>query len=71
MSAYDPLHGDTDATPEPLTLDVELSATRRILAETAPLNIHSHDDMLQAAVALNCRVRALVAVLDAERGDRS
>lgn len=48
---------------------VELAVTRQILDETAPLNIHSHTDMLRAAVALDCRVRAMVAALEAERGE--
>lgn len=69
VSSYDPLHSPDETTSILCSLDVELSVTRRILEETAPLNIHSHDDMLQAAVALNCRVRALMAVLEAERGE--
>ncbi|MFJ8109965.1 hypothetical protein [Streptomyces sp. NPDC096132] len=79
MTSYDPLHGPEKTTPlhgpektTPLvaSLEVELSVTRRILDETAPLNIHSHDDMLKAAVALDCRVRALVAALEAAGGER-
>ncbi|MET9516407.1 hypothetical protein [Streptomyces sp. NPDC002994] len=64
MSAYDPLHGPDDETPEPATLDIELAVTRQVLDETAALNIHSTDAMLQAAVALNIRVRRLLAALD-------
>ncbi|WP_409469091.1 hypothetical protein [Streptomyces sp. HC307] len=70
MTAYDPLHGPDDVTPEPATLDVEIAVTRRILDETVGLNIHSGRDMLQAAVALNARVRALLAAIEAERGGR-
>ncbi|MFE6126779.1 hypothetical protein ACFQ6Q_00680 [Streptomyces sp. NPDC056437] len=65
---YEALHGPDDTTPKPASLDVEIATTRRILDETAPLNIHSFNDMLKAAVALNCRVRALLAVLDNEAG---
>ena len=67
-TTYDPLHGPAETTPEPASLDVEIAVTRRILDETAGLNIHSDSDMLTAAVALNCRVRALLAVLDKEAG---
>lgn len=70
-SAYDPLHGPDDTTPAPETLDIEIAVTRRILDETAALDIHSHADMLNAAVALDCRVRGLLAALDAERGERA
>ncbi|MFJ9474699.1 hypothetical protein ACIRRI_06745 [Streptomyces mirabilis] len=68
-TAYDPLHGPDDTTPEPASLDIEIAVTRRILDETAALNIHDHMDMLKAAVALDCRVRGLLAALDAERGE--
>ncbi|MCX4592354.1 hypothetical protein OG819_22255 [Streptomyces sp. NBC_01549] len=70
MSAsYDPLYGPDDTTPAPESLAVEIAVTRRILDETAVLNIHDDRDMLKAAVALNCRVRGLLAALDAERGE--
>lgn len=69
MSAFDPLHGPDDTIPEPASLDVEIAATRRILDETAGLNIHDADHMLQAAVALNIRVRVLLAAVEAERGE--
>ncbi|MEU8528502.1 hypothetical protein AB0C77_23385 [Streptomyces sp. NPDC048629] len=68
MAPHDPLHGSDDATPEPATLDIEIALTRQILDETATLNIHSRDDMLKAAVALNCRARGLLAALDEEAG---
>lgn len=69
MSACEPLRGPDYTLPAPESLDVEIAVTRRILDETAPLNIHSHGDMLRAAVALDCRVRGLLAALDAERGE--
>lgn len=67
--AYEPLHGPDDLSPAPESLDIEIATTRRIIDETAALNIHDHMDMLKAAVALNCRVRGLLAALDAERGE--
>ncbi|MGV9337869.1 hypothetical protein [Streptomyces sp. NPDC003688] len=71
MSAsYSPLRKAEYGPSFPGSVDRELAATRRILDETASLNIHSHDEMLRAAVALDCRVRGLVAALDAERGER-
>ncbi|MEU1497012.1 hypothetical protein [Streptomyces sp. NPDC005732] len=57
-------------TADVYPLDSEIGITRHVLEEVAALNIHSHDDMLKAAVTLDCRVRALLASLDAERGDR-
>ena len=66
---YEPLREPGHTPPPPASLDIELATTRRILAETAPLNMHSHDDMTRAAVALDCRVRALLAVLDTCRGE--
>lgn len=68
--SYTPLR-EPGYTPEViLSVDDELAITRKVLEETAPLNIHSDTNMLRAAVALDCRVRALVAALDAERGER-
>ncbi|MFF3911562.1 hypothetical protein ACFYZJ_37800 [Streptomyces sp. NPDC001848] len=64
--AYDPLFGPEETTPEPASLEGELRLMRKVLAETASLNIHSHNDMLQAAVALDRRVRGLLAALGAE-----
>ncbi|MFJ1653676.1 hypothetical protein ACIOC2_20260 [Streptomyces sp. NPDC088337] len=66
---YDPLHEPGETTPVPASLDVEIAATRRILDETADRNIHSYGDMLSAAVALNVRVRSLLAAIEAERGE--
>ncbi|MEW2161423.1 hypothetical protein AB0912_00200 [Streptomyces sp. NPDC007084] len=66
---FDPLREPDHVTTDVYPLDIEIAVTRKILAETAPLNIHSYTDMLRAAVALDCRVRALLASLDAERGE--
>ncbi|MGW5335370.1 hypothetical protein [Streptomyces bauhiniae] len=67
---FQPLREPDFTPPAVLSVDAELAITRQILEETAPLNIHSHIDMVKAAVALDCRARALVAALDAERGER-
>ncbi|NEA67531.1 hypothetical protein [Streptomyces sp. SID12488] len=66
---YDPLREPGYTTADFGSLEAEIAVTRRILDETAPLNIHSNDDMLKAAVALDCRVRGLLAALDAKRGE--
>ncbi|NEA61340.1 hypothetical protein [Streptomyces sp. SID12488] len=66
---YDPLREPGYTTTGFESLEAEIAVTRRILDETAPLNIHSSEDMLKAAVALDCRVRGLLAALDAERGE--
>lgn len=71
MSAYDPLHESGKEYPQPASLEVEIAVTRRILDETAGLNIHDSDHMLRAAVALNVRVRSLLAAVEAERGEGS
>ncbi|MCI3240238.1 hypothetical protein [Streptomyces spinosisporus] len=67
-SAHDPLFGPNDPSPEPASLAVEIAASRRILDETAGLNIHDHSAMLHAAVSLNLRLRGVLAALDKERG---
>ena len=69
MSAYDPLH-DPGKTPSgPFNLDTEIAVTRRILDETAGLNIHDNVDMQKAAFSLNARLRRLLAAIEAERGE--
>lgn len=70
MTISEPLREPGYTPPAPASLAMELEITRQVLAETAALNIHSHGDMVSAAVALDCRLRALVAALDAERGER-
>lgn len=67
-TTYVPLFGPDDTVPEPASLEVEVAAARRILAETAGLNIHGYSDMLRAAVSLGCRLRGVLAALDKERG---
>jgi hypothetical protein len=68
MAAFDPLHDPGEATPEHASLAVEIAVTRRILNETAALNIHDDNDMRSAAFALNARIRSLLAAVEAERG---
>jgi len=68
-TTYEPLREPGYTPPDPGSLAAEIAHTREVIAETAALNIHDHMAMLQAAVALDCRVRALVAAFDAERGE--
>lgn len=68
VTAYDPLYDPEHDAPAAYSLDVEIATTRRILDETASLNIHSDRDMLHAAVALNTRLRTLLAAIEAVRG---
>lgn len=70
MTAYDPLHEPGKTPAGPFDLSVEIAATRRVLDETAGLNIHDADHMLQAAFALNARTRALLAAIETDRGER-
>lgn len=67
---YDPLHDPGKTPPVTASLDIEIAVTRQILEETAGRNIHSDSDMRSAAFALNCRIRALLAAIEAERGER-
>ncbi|MEW2424859.1 hypothetical protein AB0911_30465 [Streptomyces nigra] len=69
-TSYTPLHDPARAISEHAHLDVEIAVTREILDETAGLNIHSDDDMRSAAFALNFRLRALLAAIEAERGEK-
>ncbi|MGA5372310.1 hypothetical protein ACPCSD_14680 [Streptomyces griseoincarnatus] len=71
MMVYEPLHDPTRPLPEPASLDIAIALARQVLDETAGLNIHSRADMEKAADTLNFRLRALLAALDAERGERS
>ncbi|MGW2232523.1 hypothetical protein [Streptomyces sp. NPDC001759] len=66
-SPFEPLRDPDYVDSYVYPLDMEIGITRHVLAEVAALNIHSHDDMLKAAVTLDCRVRALLASLDAEQ----
>ncbi|MGW0169187.1 hypothetical protein ACWDWT_29040 [Streptomyces sp. NPDC003343] len=67
--AYEALHGPNDRALDLSSLDIEIACTRRVLDETAPLNIHDHSEMLSAAVKLDIRLRNLLAAIEAERGE--
>lgn len=67
--SYDPLHVPVEEPPFLAPLDVELKLTRQYLGKVATANIHDHTAMLKAAVGLDHRMRALLAALDAERGE--
>ncbi|MFJ7238240.1 hypothetical protein ACIQWB_14055 [Streptomyces olivaceus] len=67
--SYAPLY-DPDKAPEgPFNLDVEIAVTRRILDETAGLNIYDDIDMMNAAFSLDTRLRCLLAAIETERGE--
>ncbi|MHB9862163.1 hypothetical protein [Streptomyces sp. YIM S03343] len=68
-ASYDPLHGPTDTPPYHGTFAQELDTIRQYLDQVATANIHDHTAMVKAAVGLDYRVRALLAALDAERGE--
>lgn len=68
-ASYTPLYGPDDGEPFPLTVAAELRLSRNYLEEAAAANIHDRDAMIKAAVGLEYRLRALVAALDAERGE--
>ncbi|MDU8998224.1 hypothetical protein [Streptomyces mirabilis] len=68
-TAYDPLHGPDEEPPFAASLGIEVKLARRLLDETATANIHDHTEMLTAAASLNYRMRALLAAIDAERGE--
>ncbi|WP_327162842.1 hypothetical protein [Streptomyces zaomyceticus] len=64
-----PLHDperDTLRYVPPLNSAIERA--REVLTEYAGANIHDHNEMLRVAVALDLRLRSLVAALDAEEG---
>ncbi|GKQ38900.1 hypothetical protein [Streptomyces sp. A012304] len=68
-TSYDPLR-EPDAEPQfPASLDGELRLAREYLSQVAGTNIHDHTAMVKAAVGLDHRLRALIAALDAKRGE--
>ncbi|MCI3930201.1 hypothetical protein [Streptomyces sp. AN091965] len=66
--SYDPLHTPGSTVPVPGPLDLEVRLARDVLAEVSTANIHAHIEMIEAAASLDCRLRFLLAALDAERG---
>ena len=69
MNAYSPLYDPSNPPAGPFDLAVEITVTRRLLDETAGLNIHDDTDMMKAAFSLNTRLRCLLAAIQAERGE--
>ncbi|WP_327268790.1 hypothetical protein OG233_14030 [Streptomyces sp. NBC_01218] len=67
--AYTPLFDpETDTAPVVGPVDLALNLARNTLAALAPTNIHNESAVLQAAVRLEIRLRALVAALDQQAG---
>ncbi|MFD6421057.1 hypothetical protein [Streptomyces sp. NPDC060198] len=67
--AYHPLFDPaTDGDTWVPSLDMALELARDTLAMQATANIHDHNAMVRAAVALEDRLRTLVASLDKEAG---
>ncbi|MGJ5897985.1 hypothetical protein ACSCBZ_39465 [Streptomyces niveiscabiei] len=70
MTTYDPLHGVIPQhTVIPGPLNAELRLARELLESVAAWNIHDHNTMVRAAAGLDHRLRALVAAVEAERGE--
>lgn len=69
--SYDPLREPDAARPFPASVDNELRISRRYLNEVAGVNIHDHTAVVKAAVGLDYRLRALIAAIEAERGERA
>ncbi|MFI0772335.1 hypothetical protein ACH4TQ_46830 [Streptomyces sp. NPDC021218] len=67
--SYNPLHGPDHAPVVARDVDTEVWLARDFTAEVAVANIHDHTAMLKAAAGLYYRLAALVAALDAERGE--
>jgi hypothetical protein len=67
--SYTPLHGPGHPPVVPRDLDTELWLARDFTAEVAAANVHEPAAMIQAAAGLYYRLAALVAALDAERGE--
>lgn len=71
MSAsYSPLHDPDSVAPMPASLADELQVAREFVDQVAAADIHDHTAMVKAATGLDYRIRALIAALDAERGNR-
>ena len=69
MNAYDPLYSPDDGQVYPASVDGELRLAREYLDQAATADIHDHTAMVKTAASLDFRLRALVAALDAERGE--
>lgn len=69
MTTHTPLDGPEDFAVRPASVDAELRLARHYLGEIASANIHDHTEMITAATGLHYRLHALVAAIDAERGE--
>lgn len=71
MSAsFSPLHDPDGVDPMPASLADELLLARGFVDQVAAADIHDHTAMVKAASGLDYRIRALIAAVDAERGNR-
>lgn len=71
MSAsYSPLHDPDGVDPMPASLADALQLAREYVDQVAAADIHDHTAMVKAASGLNYRIRALIAAVDAELGNR-
>lgn len=67
-AAYGPLYNPaTDESSYTPPVSTALTVARAFLDEAATTNIHDHAAILKTAAGLECRLRQLVAALDAER----
>ncbi|WP_327160491.1 hypothetical protein [Streptomyces zaomyceticus] len=69
-AAVKSLHDVTHVALEPLPFDTALQAARDSLTEHSTADIHDHDEMITAAVALFIRLHGLVDALDAKDGQQ-
>lgn len=67
--SYNPLYVPDHAPVVARDVNTELYLAREFTAEAAAANIHDHTAMIKAAAGLHYRLAALVAALDAERGE--
>ncbi|MEH0543281.1 hypothetical protein QA802_09405 [Streptomyces sp. B21-105] len=70
MNSYRPLHDPAGVDPTPASLAIELRLAREYVEQVAAADIHDHNDMVKAASGLDYRLRALLAAVDAERGNQ-
>jgi hypothetical protein len=68
--AYNPLHDPETPPSPPCSLDAELQFARQAIDKYAGVNIHDHTAIVKAAAVLDYHLRALVAAVEAERGER-
>lgn len=67
--SYTPLYDPKrDGAPIALPVVYTLATARKVLDEKSRANIHSQDEMIRAATALDHVLRDLLAALDKEAG---